>query len=625
MKFVCDNCATQYLISDDKVGPKGVKVRCKRCGNIIIVRPQDEEPGTEDEPGRATTEPSGSEGRDPDEVGQAFDQLLAGGLADERAEEDEDDGDEQATEIFRVEDLKRQPGAADDDRDKIDEVFAGAESTELNRSAERQRPARSEWYLAIGEEQVGPMDLDEVRNRWLAGEVDSSTLAWTAGMSDWTPTSDIDELSEVLQAPGAEGRESTAVDGPEAGAPGDAAAAEQDEWAPYQGSELASLVEEEIAESASQPPAADDEAPVADVDEGADAAFDAGEIPPWEQDEPASGEVAQPSDSFFDSSLDKASDDESYFDSSYSRSGHVLAGPAYLGGANASSSKGKWILIATLAVLIVGGGTVAGLLLTGEDETQPGEVEPMPGPAGGAAGGKPADAPGDKAEPGVGGEAEKGPGQDKGDGTGAGDKGQDEDGAEKRQGAGAGRDQEQTGGDDRASGDSGGQQGSMVVAKPAPRGEPELDREPKQDRRRRRRIARGHGGRTGRPTKPRPKPKPKPKPKPQPKPEPPAAGSDAGLPEKLSKSQISKTMRGYIKAMKGCVEQQQQRDPTVTGTMKISFVIQPSGKVAKVTIKTGEHRGSYVAGCISYIIKSIQFPKAQKPFVVPVLPLKLGG
>jgi len=72
MKFVCDNCATQYLISDDKVGPKGVKVRCKRCGNIIIVRPQDEEPKTGDEAGRATTEPSTTERGDSDEeIGRA--------------------------------------------------------------------------------------------------------------------------------------------------------------------------------------------------------------------------------------------------------------------------------------------------------------------------------------------------------------------------------------------------------------------------------------------------------------------------------------------------------------------------------------------------------------------------
>src|SRR5688572_14079302 len=39
MRFVCDSCRAQYMISDDKVGAKGVKVRCKKCGYVILVRP----------------------------------------------------------------------------------------------------------------------------------------------------------------------------------------------------------------------------------------------------------------------------------------------------------------------------------------------------------------------------------------------------------------------------------------------------------------------------------------------------------------------------------------------------------------------------------------------------------
>ena len=38
MKFTCDSCGAQYMISDDKVGPSGVKVRCKKCGNVVLVR-----------------------------------------------------------------------------------------------------------------------------------------------------------------------------------------------------------------------------------------------------------------------------------------------------------------------------------------------------------------------------------------------------------------------------------------------------------------------------------------------------------------------------------------------------------------------------------------------------------
>jgi predicted Zn finger-like uncharacterized protein len=38
MKFSCEACNAKYQISDDKVGPAGVKVRCKKCGHVTLVR-----------------------------------------------------------------------------------------------------------------------------------------------------------------------------------------------------------------------------------------------------------------------------------------------------------------------------------------------------------------------------------------------------------------------------------------------------------------------------------------------------------------------------------------------------------------------------------------------------------
>ena len=39
MKFECESCHAQYMISDEKVGRRGVKVKCKRCSHVIVVRP----------------------------------------------------------------------------------------------------------------------------------------------------------------------------------------------------------------------------------------------------------------------------------------------------------------------------------------------------------------------------------------------------------------------------------------------------------------------------------------------------------------------------------------------------------------------------------------------------------
>jgi predicted Zn finger-like uncharacterized protein len=38
MKFVCESCGTKYSIADEKVRRKVLKIRCKNCSNIIVVR-----------------------------------------------------------------------------------------------------------------------------------------------------------------------------------------------------------------------------------------------------------------------------------------------------------------------------------------------------------------------------------------------------------------------------------------------------------------------------------------------------------------------------------------------------------------------------------------------------------
>src|SRR6476660_2613900 len=64
MRFVCDSCRAQYMISDDKVGPKGVKVRCKKCSYVILVRK------TQDAAAAAAPGPALDEERDETQVMQ---------------------------------------------------------------------------------------------------------------------------------------------------------------------------------------------------------------------------------------------------------------------------------------------------------------------------------------------------------------------------------------------------------------------------------------------------------------------------------------------------------------------------------------------------------------------------
>jgi len=97
------------------------------------------------------------------------------------------------------------------------------------------------------------------------------------------------------------------------------------------------------------------------------------------------------------------------------------------------------------------------------------------------------------------------------------------------------------------------------------------------------------------------------------------------LPATLTKAQIFGTMKKYLGAMRGCVKQQLQRNPSVKGTMLVSFVILGSGKAGDVRIISKEHQGTYVAGCMTYLIKNMKFPRFSGSSIpIPRIPLKLG-
>ena len=73
MKFTCDSCGAAYMISDDKVGPAGVKVRCKKCGNVVTVKRAEEIPVLAPVAPPAAP-PAGLD----DELGSAFDHAFGG-------------------------------------------------------------------------------------------------------------------------------------------------------------------------------------------------------------------------------------------------------------------------------------------------------------------------------------------------------------------------------------------------------------------------------------------------------------------------------------------------------------------------------------------------------------------
>jgi predicted Zn finger-like uncharacterized protein len=276
MKFSCDKCSAQYMISDDKVGPNGVRVRCKRCGNIVSVKraplvapeiepapdvlaPSDLEPVGEQS---AAGETSGETSLER-ELGQAFDHAFGettsapvpeAELEPEPAPEVEQREEPLASVIALPPPAEKAPQSAD---------VVSAEAIE-------------DWYVAIDDNQVGPLQATLVKARWESGEIGPDTLAWRPGMGDWMPLSSIPEMARYL-APVLREAPAAAAAAPEASVEERAAAAPsasvqaaalgatsamngavsdgaEDLFRPAAGSALAALASEEISSFARPEP-----------------------------------------------------------------------------------------------------------------------------------------------------------------------------------------------------------------------------------------------------------------------------------------------------------------------------------------------------------------------------------
>jgi len=143
MKIVCDACSAKYSIADEKVRGKVFKIRCKKCSNIIVVRGAS--PGAEGQPAPQ----------------QSFDQ--------------------KETKVF--------------DYSGYDDPAAAAEAAAQQEAAASASDAV--WHLVIDQEQVGPMTVAEVHDRFARGEVDIESYVWREGFADWEPLGSVDAFRDL--------------------------------------------------------------------------------------------------------------------------------------------------------------------------------------------------------------------------------------------------------------------------------------------------------------------------------------------------------------------------------------------------------------------------------------------
>lgn len=174
MKFVCEQCGSKYAISDQKVANKTLKIKCKKCDNIITVRdprkrvskppPQDLESKSPDSESllRPSSPPPARKKKLP-----PLENRQIPPLAPASPSKPGDDSD-------TVEDGKL-PGAAADG--------------EISESC---------WFVGMDNVPRGPVSAVKIRSLKRAGKIDGESLVWKEGMTDWTPLAEVEELSELL-------------------------------------------------------------------------------------------------------------------------------------------------------------------------------------------------------------------------------------------------------------------------------------------------------------------------------------------------------------------------------------------------------------------------------------------
>jgi predicted Zn finger-like uncharacterized protein len=144
MKFACDRCQTRYSISDEKVQGKVLKIRCKTCGNIIVLREQ----GAETAP--AVESAASAQG------------AAAGGVR----------GPAPRTEV------------------------------DFNRPATPPAgPTRSradiDWFVAVKGKQHGPLKRDQVIEFLRQGHIHDRSYCWNEELTGWTRLRELPEFAEA--------------------------------------------------------------------------------------------------------------------------------------------------------------------------------------------------------------------------------------------------------------------------------------------------------------------------------------------------------------------------------------------------------------------------------------------
>ena len=176
MKFVCEHCNSKYNIADSKVRNKVLKIRCKKCNEIIVIR------------GSSTQKKIPPEGTPKKEkTGSPLEDKFAASFK-------ADDGQQ----------IAGTPGLL----------------SAVKKSAQRIEQGEADlsvWFVAIDGSPAGPITARDISRHSKNRKVTDASLVWKEGMPDWVNLRNCKELVGLLAKIDIE----IALDGDKAAKPGE--------------------------------------------------------------------------------------------------------------------------------------------------------------------------------------------------------------------------------------------------------------------------------------------------------------------------------------------------------------------------------------------------------------------
>lgn len=82
--------------------------------------------------------------------------------------------------------------------EKVDTKLNDVEETIIETSKESKPPKiktqkqKREWYCVVKDDQLGPLDIDEVKDFFNKNKIDGNTLVWKEGYTDWVKLKETD-------------------------------------------------------------------------------------------------------------------------------------------------------------------------------------------------------------------------------------------------------------------------------------------------------------------------------------------------------------------------------------------------------------------------------------------------